>query len=54
MVSKETYVKICKTKLPLVLETIKAVAKTDIWLEITTLLIPGMNDSQKEIEREYL
>ncbi len=34
-----------------VLETLKYVCReTDVWLEITTLLIPGWNDSQRELE----
>ena len=34
-----------------VLETLRYVAKkTDIWLEVTTLLIPGANDSPQELE----
>jgi len=35
-----------------VLDTIEYVAnKTDVWLELTTLLIPGKNDSDDEIDR---
>jgi pyruvate formate lyase activating enzyme len=45
----ETYRKICKTRLEPVLETIKELAATDIWMEITTLVIPGMNDSDAEL-----
>lgn len=32
-----------------VLETIRALASMDIWLEVVTLLVPGMNDSDAEI-----
>jgi len=32
-----------------VLETIRALASMDIWLEVVTLLVPGMNDSDEEI-----
>ena len=35
-----------------VLDTIEYVAnETDVWLELTTLLIPGKNDSDEEIDR---
>jgi pyruvate formate lyase activating enzyme len=48
--SDDFYKKLCKAKLDPVLDTIRYVAKeTDIWLEITTLLIPGENDSDAEI-----
>ncbi len=34
-----------------VLETLKYLKhETDVWIELTTLLIPGQNDSEKEIE----
>ena len=47
--SHEYYKKVLKTDLDGVLESLKSFAKSGIWLEITTLLIPGTNDSQKEI-----
>ena len=34
-----------------VLETIKAVKKAGVWLELTNLVIPGQNDDPKEIRR---
>jgi len=34
-----------------ILSTIRALHRMGIWLEIVTLLIPGFNDSQDEIER---
>lgn len=44
------YKKLTGAKLQPVLDTIEYVAKeTDTWLELTTLLIPGENDSEKEI-----
>lgn len=43
------YKKQCKAKLAPVLDTIREVAQRDIWLEITTLLIPGLNDSEAEV-----
>ncbi|MFO7769049.1 MAG: AmmeMemoRadiSam system radical SAM enzyme [bacterium] len=36
-------------KLEPVLETIRRLAAMDVWLEVVTLLIPGMNDSDTEI-----
>ncbi len=47
--SHEYYKKVLKTDLDGVLESLRSFAKSGIWLEITTLLIPGINDSQKEI-----
>jgi len=34
-----------------VLETLKTLKQKGVWLEITNLLIPGANDSQKDIEQ---
>ncbi len=36
-------------KLEPVLETLRTLASMDVWLEVVTLLIPGMNDSDAEI-----
>jgi pyruvate formate lyase activating enzyme len=45
------YRKLCAGSLAPVLETLEyLVHETDVWLEITTLLIPGENDSSSEIE----
>ena len=41
---------VLKTNLEGVLESLIEFAKSNIWLEITTLLIPGVNDSSEEIE----
>jgi len=46
------YRKICGAGLAPVLETLEYLHhETDVWLEITTLLIPGENDSDAEIDR---
>ncbi|XSG85910.1 MAG: AmmeMemoRadiSam system radical SAM enzyme [Methylohalobius sp. ZOD2] len=46
------YRKICGGHLQPVLETLEYIRhETDVWLEITTLLIPGENDSDEEIDR---
>ncbi|HEY3321811.1 MAG TPA: AmmeMemoRadiSam system radical SAM enzyme [Planctomycetota bacterium] len=47
------YWQICGAHLQPVLETLEYIRKeTKVWLEITTLLITGENDSDKEIEEE--
>ncbi|MBL4819712.1 MAG: AmmeMemoRadiSam system radical SAM enzyme [Gammaproteobacteria bacterium] len=44
------YKKLCGGELENVLETLQYInQETDVWLEITTLLIPGQNDSEKEL-----
>jgi pyruvate formate lyase activating enzyme len=45
----ETYRKICGARLEPVLETIKLMRKLDIWVEVTTLVVPGLNDSAEEL-----
>ncbi|RMG56027.1 MAG: AmmeMemoRadiSam system radical SAM enzyme [Gammaproteobacteria bacterium] len=46
------YYKLCGGHLQPVLETIEYVVKeTDCWVELTTLLIPGWNDSEEELQR---
>jgi len=49
--SRDYYKKVLKTDLDGVLESLIEFAKSDIWLEVTTLLIPGVNDSEEEIEK---
>ncbi|MFH0732968.1 MAG: AmmeMemoRadiSam system radical SAM enzyme [Candidatus Omnitrophota bacterium] len=46
---EETYKKICKGRLQPVLDSIKLMKKSGIWLEITTLVVPGLNDSEEEL-----
>jgi pyruvate formate lyase activating enzyme len=47
------YKTLCSGKLDPVLETLEYLKhETDVWFEITTLLIPGENDSPEEIEAE--
>jgi pyruvate formate lyase activating enzyme len=49
----EFYVKVCGGHLQPVLDTLVYLChETDVWTEITTLLIPGKNDSDAEIEAE--
>ena len=48
--TEDFYRHVCGGRLDPVLETLEYVAhETDVWLEITTLLIPGLNDSDAEI-----
>jgi pyruvate formate lyase activating enzyme len=42
------YKKVCKAELPKVLDTIKTYRKLNIWIELTTLIIPGYIDSEEE------
>ena len=45
------YKKLCTGALQPVLETLEYIRhETDVWLEVTTLLIPGHNDDPAEIE----
>ncbi|QLG88957.1 AmmeMemoRadiSam system radical SAM enzyme [Chitinibacter bivalviorum] len=47
------YHKLCGAELAVVLDTLKYLYhETAVWLEITTLLIPGENDSDAEIQAE--
>jgi len=48
--TEEFYVKQTGSHLHPVLDTLRYIKhETDVWLEITTLLIPGLNDSSEEI-----
>ncbi|OQA56039.1 MAG: Pyruvate formate-lyase 1-activating enzyme [Candidatus Omnitrophica bacterium ADurb.Bin277] len=49
--SEDFYKKYCRASLAPVLETLEYIRReTKTWLEITTLLIPGLNDSAAEID----
>jgi len=48
--SNEFYKKQCGAKLEPVLKTIELMRKMGIWIEVTTLLIPGLNDSSEELK----
>jgi pyruvate formate lyase activating enzyme len=47
--SEDYYKKICKGKLGPVLKSIELMKKLNIWVEVTTLLVTGLNDSEDEI-----
>jgi pyruvate formate lyase activating enzyme len=50
--SEDYYKRLCKARLQPVLDTISYIAnETNIWLEITTLLVPGENDSEDELKK---
>ena len=49
--SEEFYKKNCLGKLKPVLNSLKILKKNKIWLEVTNLIIPGLNDDPKEIEK---
>ena len=49
--SERYYKRLCKAKLEPVLQTIRHIAKnTKIWMELTTLIVPGQNDSSDELK----
>jgi pyruvate formate lyase activating enzyme len=49
--TEDFYKRLCSTELAPVLETLKYLKhETDVWFELTTLLIPGENDSEAELE----
>ncbi|HEX4960265.1 MAG TPA: AmmeMemoRadiSam system radical SAM enzyme [Thermoanaerobaculia bacterium] len=49
--TEEFYRRICGGELGAVLDTLRYLKhETDVWFEITTLLIPGENDSNRELE----
>lgn len=45
-----SYRKICAASLQPVLDSIKFMRELGIWVEITTLVVPGENDSEEELE----
>jgi pyruvate formate lyase activating enzyme len=46
------YRKLCFAEIGPVLDTLRWLyEETDVWLEVTTLLIPGQNDSEEEVDR---
>ncbi len=50
--SEEFYRKVCGGELAPVKETLVYLKQeTEVWFEITTLLIPGLNDSDRELDR---
>jgi pyruvate formate lyase activating enzyme len=50
--TEEFYTRVCAARLAPVLESLEYLRhETDVWFEITTLLIPGRNDGDDELDR---
>jgi len=47
--SEDYYRRLCKGKLEPVLRSIETMKKLGIWVEVTTLIVPGQNDSETEL-----
>jgi pyruvate formate lyase activating enzyme len=47
---EETYKTVCRARLAPVLDSIRLMKKLGIWVEITTLVVPGLNDGDRELE----
>lgn len=45
------YTRVCGAKLQPVLDNVRLMRELGIWVEITTLIIPGMNDSEGELRQ---
>jgi pyruvate formate lyase activating enzyme len=45
-----TYKKVCGARLEPVLATIRGLKAAGIWVEVTTLVVPGLNDGAAELE----
>ena len=45
----ETYKKVCGARLGPVLDSIRLMRELGIWIEVTTLVVPGMNDGDEEL-----
>jgi len=43
------YKDVCGARLNPVLETIQLMKELDVWVEVTTLIIPGLNDGEQEL-----
>ena len=46
---KDTYRKVMKAQLDGVLDSIRTLHQAGVWIEITTLIVPGMNDDPREL-----
>jgi len=45
----ETYKKVCGARLQPVLDSLKRMKELGVWVEVTTLVVPDMNDSEAEL-----
>lgn len=46
---EDFYHKVCKASLKPVLENVSLMRELNIWVEVTTLIVPGQNDDKKEL-----
>jgi len=49
--SEEFYKKICGASLKPILNNLKLMKKEGVWVEVTTLIIPTLNDSEEELKK---
>jgi len=49
--SDDHYRRTCKGRLGPVLKSIELMKKLNIWVEVTTLVLPGQNDSEEELRK---
>jgi pyruvate formate lyase activating enzyme len=42
---------VCGAKIEPVLKTLALMRKMNVWVEVTTLLVPGLNDSKEELQQ---
>jgi pyruvate formate lyase activating enzyme len=47
--TNDFYKKVCKARLQPVLDNVQLMHELGVWVEVTTLLIPGLNDSPEEL-----
>jgi pyruvate formate lyase activating enzyme len=45
-----TYKRVCGARLQPVLDSLKAMKELGVWVEVTTLVVPDMNDSEAELQ----
>ncbi len=48
--SNDFYKKICHARLQPVLDNVQLMHELGVWVEVTTLIIPGLNDSESELK----
>ncbi len=49
--SEDFYKKICGARLEPVLNSVRLMKELGVWVEVTTLIIPGLNDSDEELKK---
>jgi pyruvate formate lyase activating enzyme len=48
---EEFYKEMCQSRLQPVLDSIRMMRELEIWIEITTLIVPGQNDDEEELKQ---